>query len=387
MHKAIKYAIQLNKEQTKLANKTFGCTRFVYNKVLDMQQERHANGEKRFSKNRANEWCNHVLKEEYPWLKEVDKFSLTNAAWNMDDAYQRFFSKQGGFPKHKRKHASRDSWTTNITGKNIEIGNGEVKLPKLGWVKAKIHRQPKQNWIIKSATVSRDKTGKYFVSILFYYEEIISPVVVRKAVGLDYKSDGFYADSEGNIKGSPKYFRKSAKKLAKEQRKLARKVGNNKGEEKSKNWLKQRAKVDKIYKKIRNQRMDFAHQVSCQIANEWDLVGVEDLNLTSISNKGFGNGKATLDNGFGMFRIFLEYKLRDRGKYLVKVDKWFPSSQICSDCGFQNKAVKDVTVKKWTCPNCGEAHDRDINAAVNIRNEALRQVGLGRPELMPAEVV
>lgn len=378
MHRAIQYSIQLNKKQKEIAVKTFGCTRFVYNKVLNEQERLHKEGEKRMGKIAANDWCNHVLKEEYPWLREVDKFALTNSIYAMDDAYQRFFTKQNGLPKHKKKYKCRDSWTTNFTNNNIEIGCGKIKLPKLGWVKAKIHRMPKQDWLIKSATISRDRCGKYFVSILFYYEnEDIQPIEPVKAVGIDYKSNGFYVDSEGFTLGSPKFFRKSEKRLAREQKKLSKKVGNRKGEKKSNNWLKQKQRVNKIHKKIHNQRKDFAHKESTKTANSWDLVGVESINLTAISNKGFGNGKATNDNGFGMYRTFLEYKMKDRGKYLIKVDKFFPSSQLCSDCGFQNKAVKDVNIREWTCPNCGSHHDRDINAAINIRNEALRMYRAG----------
>lgn len=372
MYRAIQYAIKLNKEQEELANKTFGCTRFVYNKVFNEQQRLHEAGEKRMGKNRANEWCNHVLKKDFPWLREVDKFALTNSIYDMDDAYQRFFAKQNGFPKYKKKCKCRDSWTTNITGRNIEIGKGKIKLPKLGWIKAKIHRMPKQNWVIKTATVFRDKCGKYFVSIMFYYEENMESVPVKNSVGQDYKSNGFYVDSEGYCVGSPKFFRKSEKRLKKEQKKLSRKVGNKKGETKSKNWLKQQQKINKIHKKIHNQRKDFAHKVSTKTANSWDLVGVESINLTSISNKGFGNGKATNDNGFGMYRQFLKYKLEERGKVYIEVGKFFPSSQLCSDCGFKNEAVKDVSVREWDCPNCGSHHDRDINAAINIREEALK---------------
>jgi putative transposase len=187
------------------------------------------------------------------------------------------------------------------------------------------------------------------------------------ALGLDYKSDGLYVDSEGNDCDMPHYYRLSQDKLAKSQRKLKHKtIGSN-------NYRKQQKKIAKIYSYIANQRKDFLHKKSTEIAIQYTCVCVVNLNMRSMANKGFGNGKATLDNGYGMFVNFLEYKLKDRGGYLIKVDKWFPSSQLCHWCGYRSKNLKDLRIRKWDCPHCGhKGIDRDWNSAINIKIEGLR---------------
>ena len=189
------------------------------------------------------------------------------------------------------------------------------------------------------------------------------------AIGLDYKSDGLYMDSNGNVGTNHKFYRESQKKLAKEQRKLSRMKGSKKNEPKSNNYVKQLRKTNKIHRHIANQRLDNLHKISTEIANQYDVVCVESLNMRSMSNKGFGNGKATLDNGYGVFLRMLEYKLSDRGKILVKVDKFYPSSQICSCCGNRKKLT--LLERKYIC-TCGFGIDRDLNAAINIKNEGLK---------------
>ena len=193
----------------------------------------------------------------------------------------------------------------------------------------------------------------------------------NNAVGLDYASDGLFVDSDGNVGSRHKFYRESQKKLARAQRELSRKVGAKKGEPKSRNYRKQLARVGKLHRHIANQRRDNLHKRSTEIANQYDVVCVEDLNLRSLSNKGFGNGKATLDNGYGMFLSMLEYKLSDRNKYLVKVSKWFPSSQICSCCGTLHPEMKDLRNRVLQC-DCGITISRDQNAAANILREGLR---------------
>ena len=368
-NKALVYAIYPNEKQNIQCQKTFGCCRFVYNQMLDIQKERHENGEKHLSKTGANTYCNQHLKKKYPFLKEVDKFALTNAIYYLADGYDRFFKHLSRFPKYKSKHRAKKSYTTNITNGNIEIGDNSIKLPKLGWVKAKIHRRPKEGWKLKSATIAQNRDDSYQVSILFAYEESIFPVAVTEAatIGLDYKSDGLYVSSEGDTCDMPHYFRQSAGKLAKAQRKLRHKTVG------SKNYNKQQKRAAMIHRHIANQRKDFQQKKSTEIANLYSFVCVEDLNMKAMANRGFGNGKATLDNGYGMFLTMLDYKLRDRGGQLIKVGRFFPSSQLCSHCGFKNPLVKNLSIRHWDCPNCGKTHiDRDINAAKNIKKEGLR---------------
>lgn len=271
------------------------------------------------------------------------------------------------FQSIKNKHRAKRSFTTNITNGNIEVGENYVKLPKLGKVKAKIHRRAKYGWIIKSATITKNRDDSYQVSVLYEYDETIhnQNPTLDNTYGLDYKSDGLYTDSNGDTCGMPHYYRISAQKLTKAQRKLKHKVvGSN-------NYRKQQKRIAKIHRHTANQRKDFLQQKSTAIAKQYVFVCVEDLNMRSMSNKGFGNGKATLDNGYGMFLNMLEYKLHDRGGKLVKVDKFYPSSQLCHNCGVIHPEMKDLSIRTIKC-ECGYVSDRDVNAARNIKKEGLR---------------
>ena len=365
-NRAIVYCLKPNSEQESLFQQTFGHCRFVYNKMLEIQQSRYTNGEKHLSKIDANNYCNHYLKTEFPFLRDVDKFAITNAIYHLSDAYDRFFKKLGKFPKYKSKHISRKSYTTNITGNNIVIGDNYVKLPKAGCVKAVIHRIPDSNWKIKSATVSQNRDGTYQVSVLFEFDNSVITYTDKNIVlGLDYKSDGLYVDSNNNCCDMPHFYRKSHRKLRRLQRKLKHKTVH------SNNYNKQQKQIAKLYRHIANQRKDFLHKKSTEIANQADVICVETLNMKAMSNKGFGNGLATLDNGYGMFLSMLEYKLSDRGKLIIKIDKWYPSSQTCHMCGKSHPEMKDLSIRVLKC-NCGCNCDRDYNAAINIKNEGLR---------------
>jgi putative transposase len=371
MNKAIKYRVYPTTEQSILFAKTFGCCRKVWNLMLSDKKESYK------ATGRFVEVTPAKYKNEYPYLKEVDSLALANKQMDLQIAFRNCFSKsrkkKNGFPKFKSAKRSRKTYTTNNQKGTVAIiGNG-IRLPKVGIVKAVIHRQPDTDWVVKSATVSRESDGKYYISVLF---ELETPVIdytadINNAVGLDYASDGLYTDNNGGKGTNHKYYRESHTKLAKEQRRLSRKIGNKKGSEKSHNYLKQLRKVNKIHRHIANQRLDNLHKISTEIANRYDVVCVEDLNMRSMSNKGFGNGKATLDNGYGLFLNMLEYKLSDRGKYFVKVDKWFPSSQICHNCGTLHPEMKDLSNRVMDC-DCGCHIDRDKNAAQNILQEGLR---------------
>ena len=248
----------------------------------------------------------------------------------------------------------------------------KVKLPFLGWMRCSDNRVL-SNPDFKYATVSR-QNGKYYVSITYSIEKTVHPVAVSEsqALGLDYKSDGLYVDSNGNMAGMPKWFQESQAKLKKEQRKLRNKVGLQKGETKSHGYLKQLQKVRNLHEHIANQRLDYLQKESTRLADQYDAILIEDLDMKAVVNKGFGNGKATLDNGWGMFTTMLDYKMAERGKHLQKIDRWYPSSQTCNVCGYVNEDVKNLNIRKWTCPHCGTEHNRDVNAALNIKHEGLR---------------
>lgn len=371
-NRAIKYRAYPTTEQSVMFAKTFGCCRKVYNLMLSDKIESYKSTGKFVTVTPAK------YKKDYPYLREVDSLALANKQMDLQEAFRNCFSKsrkkKNGFPKFKSAKRSRKSYTTNNQKGTVAIiDNKCIKLPKIGKVKAVIHRVPDDSWTIKSATVSQESDGKYYISVLFEFENTVNPYVADKtnAIGLDYASDGLYVDSNGNTGTNHKYYRESHNKLAKAQRKLSRMQGSKKHEVKSNNYIKQLRKVNKIHRHIANQRLDNLHKISTEIANQYDVVCVESLNMKAMSNKGFGNGKATLDNGYGMLLSMLEYKLSDRNKYFIKVDKWFPSSQICHCCGMLHPEMKNLAIRKMTC-DCGLTISRDQNAAINILKEGLR---------------
>ncbi len=372
MNRAIKYRVYPTTEQSIMFAKTFGCCRKVYNLMLSDKIDGYK------AKGKFPTVTPAKYKKDYPYLKEVDSLALANKQMDLQAAFRNAFSKsskkKNGFPKFKSKKHTRKSYTTNNQKGTVAIiDNMYIKLPKIGKVKAVIHRIPDSGWIIKSATISQESDGKYYISILFEFENTVNTYVADKtnAIGLDYASEGLYVDNNGNVGTNHKYYRESHDRLAKEQRKLSRMKGSKKHETKSSNYIKQLHKVNKIHRHIANQRLDNLHKISTKIANSYDIVCVESLNMRAMSNKGFGNGKATLDNGYGMFLSMLEYKLSERNKYLVKVDKWFPSSQLCHCCGSIHPEMKNFVIRTMKC-DCGLTMSRDQNAAINIRNEGLR---------------
>lgn len=329
MNRAIKYRIFPTEEQQIQMSKTFGCVRQVFSMGLEMREGLHAAGFAAMSANVLNNYCNRVWKEEFLYLREVDKFALTNAIKNLDTSYNNYFAKRARHPKFKSKKDRSDSYTTNFTNGNIAItcgdkNRGEVKLPKLGKVAACIHRRPESDRKIKSATISRTPSGKYYVSILFEFkapapETKLDP---QKAIGLDYSSPDFYVDSNGASTKVLHAYRRSEKRLSRERQRLSRMVkGFN-------NYEKQREYVAQLEEDVANQRKNFCHQESRKIANSYDIVCVEDLDLHAMAQS-LHFGKAVSDNGFGMFRVFLQYKLEAQGKAFVKIDKWYPSTKTC----------------------------------------------------------
>lgn len=370
MNKAIKYRLYPTKEQAVLFAKTFGCCRKVYNLMLsDKIKGYQANG--KFPTVTPAKY-----KKEFPYLKEVDSLALANKQLDLQAAFRNRFSKtrkkKNGFPKFKSKKHSKKSYKTNNQKGSIAILEGAIKLPKAGKVKAVIHRRPPDDWTVKSATISMESDGTFYASVLFEYEKTVELIPLSDyAIGLDYASNGLYVDDQGKIGTNHQYYRESHEKLAKAQRKLSRMQGSKKKEEKSNNYMKQLRKVNKIHRRIARQRSDNLHKLSTEISNQYDVVCVESLNMKSMANKKFGNGKATMDNGYGLFLSMLEYKLADRGKYFVKIDRWFPSSQICHCCGKIHKEMKNLSIRTMKC-ECGMKMNRDQNAAINIKKEGLR---------------
>lgn len=366
MIKAYKYRIYPNKQQKELIQKTFGCCRFVYNQTLAHRKELYETKKESMSRIDCNNWKNKTLKVKYIWLKEVDKFALDNAIINMDSAYQKFFKEHSGYPKFKSKRNKKKSYSTNFTNGNIEVSfeNNKIKIPKLKWVKAKIHRVFTGK--IKSATISQVPSGKYFVSMLVETEH--TPMKENdNSVGIDLGIKDLLITSDGEKFNNIRITKKYEDKLAKEQRKLSHKV---KG---SKNWNKQRIKVARIYEKIHNTRIDHLHKISHQLISENQVIVSEDLAISNMV-KNHNLAKAISDCGWYELTRQLTYKAEWNGRTYIKIDRYVPSSQTCNVCGFVNKNTKDLSVREWICPQCGTVHDRDINAAINIFNEGMRML-------------
>ena len=362
MNKAYKFRIYPNTEQQIILAKTFGCVRFIYNQMLSDKINHYEETKQKLNNTPAQ------YKSKFPWLKEVDSLALANAQMNLQTAYNSFFrNPKIGFPKFKSKKSNRRSYTTNCVNGNISIDNGFLKLPKVGLVKLKQHRLILSNYKLKSVTISQTPSGKYYASVLFEYENQIQEQELHDFLGLDFSMHGLYKDSNGNEPAYPRYYRQAEERLKREQRKLTL---MQKG---SKNRSKQRIKVANLHEKVANQRKDFLHKQSRQIVNAYDCVCIENLDMKAMSQS-LNFGKSVTDDGWGMFVTFLKYKLEETGKRLVKVNKFFASSQICNVCGYKNTATKNLSIRAWDCPECGAHHDRDINAAINIRNEGMRLV-------------
>ena len=366
MLKAYKYRIYPNNEQKVQLAKTFGCCRFVYNQTLLYRKETYEKEKKSVSKTDCNNYCNRELKKKYEWLKEVDKFALTNAIYNMDSAYQKFFKEHTGYPKFKSKHDSHKSYTTNFTNGNIKVyfENGKIKLPKLKEVKTKLHR--KFDGQIKSATISQVPSGKYYVSILVETEHEELPQT-GKNIGLDLGIKDLCITSGGKKYENPKTIKKYEKKLAKLQRQLAHK------EKRSRNYYKQKRKIARCHEKITNTRKDYLHKVSHKIISGNQVIVSENLQIKNMV-KNHQLAKTISDVSWYELTRQLGYKAEWNGRQYIKTDTFYAGSQICSACGYQNTDIKDLSVREWICPKCRAEHDRDINAAKNILAEGLRQI-------------
>ena len=369
-HLAYRYRIYPNKDQEELIQKTFGCVRFVYNHYLSERiTEYNENGRcpSLFQQNKSLT----LLKNQHPWLKEPDKNALQYALRDLDAAYKNFYRgiKTGqriGFPKFKSKKTGRNSYTAaNNNGNGIRIEGNKIHLPKIGFIRAKVSRKIRENSRIIRATISQEPSGKYHVSIVTEteVEDAVRTLNKLNSIGLDYSSPHFYVDSENNVADMPHFYRESEKRLIVEQRKLSRMVrGSN-------NYEKQRIRLARAYEKVRNSRNDWQHKESTRLADSYDYICVEGINYKDMA-KGLNLSKATNDNSFGRFRSMIAYKMAERGKKLITIDKWFPSSKMCRFCGAINS---ELTLKdrEWDCA-CGAHLIRDHNAAINIREEGLR---------------
>lgn len=364
IRKAYKFRLYPNEEQQQLFAKTFGCARAIWNMML-ADKIKHYGETKETLYNKPAQY-----KKDFPWLREVDSLALANVQLNLQTAYKNFFQSGFGFPKFKKK-SHRQSYKTNNQKGSIALEDGYVKLPKVGWVRVKSHRQIKG--VIESATISATTTGKYHISILCKTE--IAPLPkTNSSVGVDLGISDFAILSTREKITNPRFLVSLSKKLAKEQKLLSRRalVAKKAGRKLSdcRNYQKQKLKVARIHEKIANQRKDFLHKLSTTLIKNHDVICIEDLSSKNLM-KNHKLAKSIGDVSWYEFVRMLDYKANWYDKKVSKISRWYPSSQICSDCGFSS-GKKPLSVREWTCINCGSHHDRDINASINILNEGLR---------------
>ncbi|GIM30361.1 transposase [Clostridium polyendosporum] len=371
MQIAFKYRIYPNEVQAIMLNKSFGCNRFIFNYFLNHKNERYKETKMVVSYNECSKLLT-SLKFNFQWLKEIDSISLQQTLRDLDRAFKNFF-KGYGFPKFKSRHNHFHSYRTQMVNDNIQVKNNKIKLPKIGWVKLKYHRPHKGK--ILNVTISKTNTGKYYVSLCCETPDTEKLQRLNTTLGIDVGIKSFCVTSNGEIIDNPKFLEKYYKKLLKAQRRLSSKT---KG---SKNFYKARIKLAKVHERIANCRLDFLHKLSSRLISENQVICLENLKVKSML-KNSKLSKLISDVSWSKFRQLLEYKAKWYGRIVSIIDTYYPSSQLCSNCGFKNEEVKNLNIRTWECLNCKTRHHRDINSAINIK-----RVGLVQSDFKPVEIV
>lgn len=363
MFKAFKYRLYPTASQEDKINQNIGCARFVYNQLLD-DRIKVWKETKQFSNKTYS-----VLKEEFGFLKNADSRALKHAQANLDEAYEKFKKEPAtGYPKFKSKHKCRWSYTTDNNMNAVRFDRDRLKLPKVGYVKVVEHRQHEGR--ILTATISKERSGEYYASVLCEVEQPESLPATGKIIGIDLGLHDLVVCSDGIRVEAPKHFHKSEHKLAKRQRVFSKTQKGSKGHEKA------RLKVARCHQKIKNQRNDFLQKLSTKLIKENQIICLEDLSVKGME-RNRRLAKSVSDASFSRFVSMLEYKAEWYGQKIVKIGRFYPSTQICSGCGYRNESVnglKGLKFREWTCPECGEVHDRDFNASRNILKEGLKSI-------------
>ena len=371
IYRAYKFRLYPNEEQKILIHKTFGCARFVYNYYLNYQKEKGV--QKTF------DLCKDLkeLENQYEYLKEVDSCALRSSIFDLEDGFNNFFAKRSGYPRFKSKF-NRQSYRTSCvrgTYKEKEYSNIEVdllsrfiKLPRLGKVKIRGFRNKnKIEGKILNATISRETTNKYYVSVVVVGDILIEKAIPTSIVGIDLGIKDLVITSDGVKYSNDNILMKYEKRLKRLQRELSRR------EKGSKNYLKTKEKIARVHSKIKNYRKHYLNDIANEIVDEHDIIVTEDLKVQDMfKDKKKAFNKSLSDAAFSTLRSLIEWKCKIKGKIYYKINTYYPSSQICSTCGYKNEKLKDLSIREYDCPKCGSYNDRDINASLNILLEGLK---------------